>query len=118
MARQVLLSIMSERGSENGVGRRFPAERAARPRRRGPVRAACAAASAATVLPYLADLDARGLKRPQFVIVDGAPGLEAALVQLWGNDLPIQRCTVHVWMPPLMQGFSERSEHVIECGHV
>jgi len=52
------------------------------------------------------------------VIVDGAPGLEAALVQLWGNDLPIQRCTVHVWMPPLMQGFSERSEHVIECGHV
>jgi len=26
---------------------------------------------------------------------DGAPGLEAALVALWGNDLPIQRCTVH-----------------------
>jgi transposase-like protein len=26
---------------------------------------------------------------------DGAPGLEAALVQLWGNDLPIQRCTVY-----------------------
>jgi len=26
--------------------------------------------------------------------------------------------TVHVWMPPLMQGFSERSEHVIVCGHV
>jgi hypothetical protein len=24
----------------------------------------------------------------------------------------------HVWMPPLMQGFSERFEHVIECGHV
>ena len=44
---------------------------------------------------FLADLDARGLKRPAFVIIDGAPGLEAALVQLWGNDLPIQRCTVH-----------------------
>ncbi len=27
--------------------------------------------------------------------VDGAPGLEAALVALWGDDLPIQRCTVH-----------------------
>ena len=44
---------------------------------------------------FLEDLDARGLKRPEFVIVDGAPGLEAALVGLWGGDLPIQRCTVH-----------------------
>ena len=44
---------------------------------------------------FLADLDARGLKRPEFVIVDGAPGLEAALVGLWGEELPIQRCTVH-----------------------
>ena len=44
---------------------------------------------------FLADLDARGLKRPEFVIVDGAPGLEAGLVALWGGDLPIQRCTVH-----------------------
>ena len=44
---------------------------------------------------FLAELDARGLKRPAFVIVDGAPGLEAALVALWGDDLPIQRCTVH-----------------------
>lgn len=44
---------------------------------------------------FLADLDARGLKRPEFVIVDGAPGLEAALVALWGDDLLIQRCTVH-----------------------
>jgi transposase-like protein len=49
------------------------------------------------------DLDARGLKRPEFAIVapearlrrDGAPGLEAALVGLWGDDLPIRRCTVH-----------------------
>ena len=39
---------------------------------------------------FLADLDARGLKRPDFVIVDGAPGLEAALIALWGEELPIQ----------------------------
>jgi transposase-like protein len=44
---------------------------------------------------FLEDLDVRGLRRPEFVIVDGAPGLEAALVALWGDDLPIQRCTVH-----------------------
>jgi transposase-like protein len=44
---------------------------------------------------FLDDPDARGLKRPEFVIVDGAPGLEAALVALWGEDLPIRRCTVH-----------------------
>ena len=41
------------------------------------------------------DRGARGLKQPEFVIVDGAPGLEAALVALWGEALPIQRCTVH-----------------------
>lgn len=44
---------------------------------------------------FLDDLEARGLKRPEFVTVDGAPGLEAALVALRGDDLPIQRCTVH-----------------------
>jgi putative transposase len=44
---------------------------------------------------FLDDLDTRGLKRPGFVIVGAAPGLEAALVALWGDDLPIQRCTVH-----------------------
>ena len=44
---------------------------------------------------FIDDLDARGLARPEFVIVDGAPGLEAALVALWGTELPIQRCTVH-----------------------
>jgi len=44
---------------------------------------------------FLDDLDGRGLKKPEFVIVDGAPGLEAALIALWGEGLPIQRCTVH-----------------------
>ncbi len=43
---------------------------------------------------FLDDLDARGLRTPEFVIVDGAPGLEASLAELW-PDAPIQRCTVH-----------------------
>jgi putative transposase len=43
---------------------------------------------------FLDDLDVRGLKAPAFVIVDGAPGLEAALAELW-PDAPVQRCTVH-----------------------
>lgn len=43
---------------------------------------------------FLGDLDRRGLKAPEFVIVDGAPGLEAALAELW-NDASVQRCTVH-----------------------
>jgi len=51
--------------------------------------------SKATWRQFIDDLDARGLARPEFVIVDGAPGLEAALVALWGTELPIQRCTVH-----------------------
>ena len=36
----------------------------------------------------------RGLKTPELVIVDGAPGLEKALAALW-SDVLIQRCTVH-----------------------
>src|SRR4051812_30156447 len=42
----------------------------------------------------LDDLVGRGLKAPEFVIVDGAPGLEKALAALW-PDVPAQRCTVH-----------------------
>jgi putative transposase len=42
----------------------------------------------------LDDLVARGLKTPELIIVDGAPGLEKALAALWSNVL-IQRCTVH-----------------------
>ena len=39
------------------------------------------------------DLIQRGLQRPQFLIVDGAPGLEAAIAAVWGG-VPVQRCTV------------------------
>jgi transposase-like protein len=42
----------------------------------------------------LDDLLARGLAKPELVIVDGGKGLEAALASLWA-DLPVQRCTVH-----------------------
>jgi len=40
------------------------------------------------------DLVKRGLKTPELVIVDGAPGLDKALAALW-NDTLVQRCTVH-----------------------
>jgi transposase-like protein len=42
----------------------------------------------------LNDLAARGLRAPEFVLVDGAPGLEKALAALW-PEVPTQRCTVH-----------------------
>lgn len=42
----------------------------------------------------LDDLIARDLRRPEFVIVDGAPGLEKAIAAVW-NGVPLQRCTVH-----------------------
>ena len=42
----------------------------------------------------LDDLVRRGLKPPELVVVDGAPGLEKALAALW-LDAPVQRCTVH-----------------------
>ena len=42
----------------------------------------------------LDDLVKRGLRKPEFLIVDGATRLEQALAALWG-DVPTQRCTVH-----------------------
>ena len=42
----------------------------------------------------LDDLLARGLRTPEFLIIDGAAGLERALASLW-PDVPAQRCTVH-----------------------
>jgi len=42
----------------------------------------------------LDDLVKRGLKTPDLVSVDGAPGLDSALAAMW-SDVPVQRCTVH-----------------------
>ena len=42
----------------------------------------------------LDDLIKRGLRRPEFLIVDGAPGLDKAIAAVW-DGVPVQRCTVH-----------------------
>jgi putative transposase len=42
----------------------------------------------------LDDLIKRGLQRPQFLIVDGAAGLEKTIAAVW-DGVPVQRCTVH-----------------------
>ena len=42
----------------------------------------------------LDDLIKRGLRRPEFLIVDGAPALEKAIAAVW-DGVPVQRCTVH-----------------------
>ena len=42
----------------------------------------------------LDDLLGRGLRAPEFLIVDGGAGLDRALAALW-PDVPVQRCTVH-----------------------
>ena len=42
----------------------------------------------------LDDLVKRGLRRPEFLIVDGASGLDKAIAAVW-DGAPVQRCTVH-----------------------
>lgn len=42
----------------------------------------------------LDDLIKRGLRRPEFLIVDGAGGLDRAIAAVW-DGVPVQRCTVH-----------------------
>jgi putative transposase len=42
----------------------------------------------------LDDLLKRGLRRPAFLIVDGAAGLDRAIAAVW-DGVPVQRCTVH-----------------------
>ena len=42
----------------------------------------------------LDDLIKRGLRRPEFLLVDGGAGLEAAIAAVW-DGVPVQRCTVH-----------------------
>ena len=42
----------------------------------------------------LDDLIARGLRTPEFLLIDGGAGLERALASIW-PEIPTQRCTVH-----------------------
>src|SRR5260370_1330524 len=42
----------------------------------------------------LDDLIKPGLRRPEFLIVDGAPGAENGTSSVW-DGVPVQRCTVH-----------------------
>jgi putative transposase len=42
----------------------------------------------------LDDLIRRGLRQPEFLIVDGAAGLDKAIAAVW-DSVPVQRCTVH-----------------------
>jgi putative transposase len=42
----------------------------------------------------LDDLIERGLRRPEFLIVDGGSGLDKAMAAVW-DGVPVQRCTVH-----------------------
>jgi putative transposase len=42
----------------------------------------------------LDDLVRRGLRRPEFLIVDGSGGLDKAIATVW-DTVPVQRCTVH-----------------------
>ena len=63
----------------------------------------------------LDDLIARGLRTPEFLIIDGAAGLERALAALWPEvrlaslwpDVPAQRCTVHT-IRTQSRGFGRR----------
>ena len=51
---------------------------------------------------FLDDLDARGLKRPEFVIVDSAPGPEAALLGLTSQP----QTSIHHMLGAPRQGIS------------
>jgi len=41
----------------------------------------------------------RGLRRPELLIVDGAPGLDKAIASVW-DGVPVQRCTVQQAQEP------------------
>ena len=69
------------------------------------------------------DLIARGLRRPAFLIVDGAPGLEKAIAAVW-DGVPVQRCTVHKHRNLLAHAPERLHEEIgadytdmILCGH-
>ena len=63
----------------------------------------------------LDDLIGRGLRRPQFLIVDGAPGLEKAIAAVW-DGVPVQRCTVHKHRN-LLAHAPERLRQEITCDY-
>jgi transposase-like protein len=49
----------------------------------------------------------RGLRKPEFLIVDGGSGVDRALAELW-SDVPTQHCTVHKHRNLLAHVSSER----------
>ena len=55
----------------------------------------------------LDDLVKRGLRRPEFLIVDGAPGLDKAIAVVW-DGVPVQRCTVQLLHRNLLAHAPER----------
>ena len=61
---------------------------------KGGMRLSMGGESAEAWRAVLDDLIARGLRRPEFLIVDGAPGLDKAIASVW-DGVPVQRCTVH-----------------------
>jgi putative transposase len=63
----------------------------------------------------LDNLIKRGLKRPEFLIVDGARALEKAITAVW-DTLPVQRCTVHKH-PDLLAHAPERLHEEITAGY-
>jgi len=63
----------------------------------------------------LDNLIERGLRRPQFLIVDGAPGLEKAIAAVW-DRVPVQRCTVHKHRN-LLAHAPERLRQEITCDY-
>ena len=55
----------------------------------------CGLFSTARWRAVLDDLIKRGLRRREFLVVDGAPGLDKAIATVW-DGVPVQRCTIHI----------------------
>ena len=60
----------------------------------------------------LGDLIKRGLPRPEFLIVNGEPGLDKAIGSIW-DGAPLQRCTVRKYRDLLAHtsGATARGDH-------
>ena len=59
----------------------------------------------------LYDLEQRGLTRPSLVVIDGSPGLNRALKEVW-HDVPFNRCTKHKTANVLSRIPKKRQEEV------